>query len=137
MPVSWSLTECSVHSDQKLQTNSPTFWEFLTNELVRSGWKEKYERLTERDPRGEAVSAKKTSTSTFRLCHVRLNSGSGTKRVISLSTFKGLVLGGRHTHTPTQQSLKTPSGSREIDSCFDSQGENPLLKQLQPKYFLI
>ena len=49
-------------------TNSPTFWEFLTNELVRSGWKEKYERLTERDPRGEAVSAKKTSTSIFTDC---------------------------------------------------------------------
>lgn len=34
--VSWSLRECSVYSDQKIQTNSSTFWECLTNELVRS-----------------------------------------------------------------------------------------------------
>lgn len=35
-----------------------------------------------------------------RLSHAGLKSGSGTKRVISLSTLKGLVLGGRHTHNP-------------------------------------
>lgn len=84
------------------------------------------------------MSAKKTSTSIFTDCmyHVGLNSGSRTKRVISLSTLKGLVLGGRHTHTPTQQSLKTSSGSREIDSCFDSQGENPLLLFFLKIHFL-
>lgn len=62
-----------------------------------------------------------------RLSHAGLKSGSGTKRVISLSTLKGLVLGGRHT-TPTPQSLETSSGSRGIDACFGSQGENPLFK---------
>lgn len=86
------------------------------------------------------MSAQKTpmATSIFRLSRAGLKSESekkkkkksesGTKRVIGLSTLKGLVLGGRHTHTPTHQSLKTSSGSRGIDSCFDSQEKNPLFK---------
>lgn len=48
------------------------------------------------------MSAQETpmATSVFRLSRAGLKSESGTKRVISLSTLKGLVLGGRHTHTP-------------------------------------
>lgn len=83
------------------------------------------------------------ATSIFRLSRAGLKvnlkkkSESGTKKVIGLSTLKGLVLWQTH-YTPTHQSLKTSSGSRGIDSCFDSQEKKSIIPlNTATKVFLI
>lgn len=61
--VSRSLTEGSVHSDPKIQTNCSTLRQSLTNELVRNWWKEEYAPFTV-IPEGEAGSCEETSRRT-------------------------------------------------------------------------
>lgn len=101
LSVSCSLTECSVHSHQKIQTNCSTFRQFLTNELFRNWWKGEYAPFT-MIPRGGRESQDNfCAPQRFHsLSRMGLEGGSWTRRAsVSLYRLKGFVLDGRSMHT--------------------------------------
>ena len=86
-----------------------TFWEFLTNELVRHQWREKYELFTViwtggKPPRPPVPSW--TLPRGFERWILNRQAGLGG----SLPRLKGLVLDDRKTHTCVHTSM----GSEDI-----------------------